>query len=119
VSLLPSEYPEHEKLQAVKDESQAIGEFLDNSGYTLAKWRDETPVPRWIDSRTGTDKTPRGNSISLGSDYTIENPDWAPEGYYPVGLSIQNVLAEWFGIDLNVIEEEKRAMLDALRKANA
>lgn len=31
------EYPEHAKLLAVVDESQAIGEFIDNGGYILAK----------------------------------------------------------------------------------
>ncbi len=32
-----SEYPEHEKMLAVKEESQAIGEFLEYSGYVLMK----------------------------------------------------------------------------------
>lgn len=34
-------YPEHEKLSAVREQSQAIGEFLDTSGYTLCEWHDE------------------------------------------------------------------------------
>ena len=32
-----SQYPEHDKLGAVSEASQAIGEFLDNCGYTLCK----------------------------------------------------------------------------------
>jgi hypothetical protein len=32
-------YPEHEKLLAVNDQSQAIGEFLDYCGYTLCEAR--------------------------------------------------------------------------------
>jgi hypothetical protein len=31
-------YPEHEKLDAVKEQSQAIGEFLDLGPYTLCEW---------------------------------------------------------------------------------
>lgn len=38
------DYPEHEKLEAVKDQSQAIGEFLDTSGYTLCVVRNH----QWV-----------------------------------------------------------------------
>jgi hypothetical protein len=33
----------------------------------------------------------------------------------PVSKSIQQVLAEWLGIDLQRIEDEKRLMLDSMR----
>lgn len=42
------EYPEHEKLAAVKDAAQAIGEFLEFGGYTLCRWEPDMgdyPVP--------------------------------------------------------------------------
>lgn len=44
------------------------------------------------------------------------------EGYrdpqlVPVGRSLQQVLADWFGIDLAEIEREKRRMLEAMRGA--
>ena len=35
---LDKRYPEHAKLQAVVNESQAIGDFIANSGYVLAVW---------------------------------------------------------------------------------
>ena len=37
------EYPEHEKLAKVKDESQIIGQFLDTGldGMVLARWDDD------------------------------------------------------------------------------
>ena len=35
---LDKRYPEHAKLQAVVNQSQAIGEFIANSGYVLAEW---------------------------------------------------------------------------------
>jgi len=36
-----SQYPEHDKLKAVQEESQCIGEFLEHAGYTLAEWVTE------------------------------------------------------------------------------
>ena len=32
------DYPEHDKLNAISSDSQAIGEFLESSGYALAEW---------------------------------------------------------------------------------
>lgn len=77
-----SDYPEHDKLVAVKDESQAVGEFLTTCGYALCEW--------------------------------VEAED-EPNGYYPVAMSIERILAKHYGIDLGKIEKEKRQMLEALR----
>lgn len=74
-------YPEHAKLAAVKDHSQAIGEFIEFCGYTLC-------------------------------EYDEGEPQWRP-----VQRSIERLLADYFDIDLDVIEAEKRAMLEALRAA--
>ena len=82
-----SQYPEHDKLKAVQEESQTIGEFLDTCGYTLAKWSKE---PHLVDY---AELVPVGN--------------------------IQDILAEYFEIDPNKIEAEKRAMLEGMRTANA
>lgn len=80
---MADEYPEHEKLEAVKDMSQAIGEFLDfglpSMGIHLCEVDEETD--RW----------------------------------FPVHRSIQSILAEYFGTDQNRLDEEKRAMLEAMR----
>lgn len=79
------DYPEHEKLAAVKSESQAIGEFMDwlaDDGIFLAG-RDE-------------------------DDAII----------YPLQRPIRDLLHEFFNIDTDKIEVEKRAMLKLLREAN-
>ncbi len=53
-----SKWPEHDKLAEVKDQTQAIGEFLEWCGYEkgiqLASWDDRTdrmyPIPgAWLD----------------------------------------------------------------------
>ena len=83
-----SEYPEHEKLKAVQEESQAIGEFLEFGGYTLCEHYEVNP--------------------ETGSPYI--DPHWMP-----ARKSIQDILAEYFDIDQKKLEEEKRAMLEAIR----
>jgi hypothetical protein len=78
-----SDYPEHDKLAAISDESQVIGEFLETCGYELSEWNDDL------------------------------------EEFRPVRGGTNRILAKHFGIDLDKIEEEKRAMLDTMRTANA
>lgn len=76
--------PECEKLRAVKEKSQAIGEFLDwlsSQGIVLAAWNTD-----------GCDRL----ELRRGS--------------------IEELLAEYFNIDLDKVETEKRALLDDLRQ---
>lgn len=40
-------------------------------------------------------------------------------GYHPISKSIQDLLAEHFGIDRKKLEKEKDQMLDEIRRANA
>lgn len=82
-----SDYPEHEKLRAVSEQSQAIGEFLE--------WLERKGI--WLCMREP------------------DNPPF--EGrFYPHTLgSNDRILAEYFDIDLTEIEREKRAMLEGVR----
>lgn len=86
-------YPEHEKLQAIRDKSEAIGDFIEwlrnIKKFTLAKWYKMT------DDEDGEDRL-------------------MPE--FP---SIEKLLAEYFNIDLNKLAAEKMAMLEECRKANS
>lgn len=75
-------YPEHEKINAVKDQSQTIGDFLD-----------------WIRREKGIVLANYGNS-----DVAWLAPD---------GTAKERLLAEYFEIDLDALEAEKRAMLQA------
>ena len=83
-----NDYPEHDKLRAISGKSQAIGEFLD-----------------WL----GAEK-----HWFLAEWDGIKRAD-GDERAWPASYSITKLLAEFFEIDLDKIEAEKRAMLEALR----
>lgn len=77
---------ELQKIKAVHDSSQLIGEFLDwllnGHGYYLCETHDDT--------------------------------------FYPTHKHIEDILAEYFKIDLKKAESERRKILDELQaKANA
>lgn len=84
-----NEYPEHEKLSAVRDESQAIGEFLD-----------------WLNHC-------RNYRLCSHSEGYLGQAKWEP-----IYLTIEKVLAEYYKIDLSALEAEKQHMLDAIRTQN-
>ena len=93
-----SQYPEHEKLQAVKDKSQAIGEFVEwlqgTKGFRLAKWEKVPDESVFADEGSEVDEL------------------------FQQFINIEQLLAEFFGIDLQKLEQEKRAMLEQIRKLN-
>lgn len=79
-------YPEHEKLALIKDQSQAIGEFIE--------WLRDQGV----------------HFVTYGGT----------DGDYPImwRTDITGILADFFDIDQDKIELEKRAMLGSMRAAN-
>jgi len=81
-----SRFPEHEKLKAISDKSQAIGEFVD-----------------WLGAVKGISLC----ELTQGRDRLDE--------YHPVRTSIRQLLAEYFDINEHRLDDEKRAMLDELR----
>jgi hypothetical protein len=85
------DYPEHAKMLAIVNQSQAIGEFLETSGYVLAKWVDT-------------------EEECTGDDCYDDHPHLVA-----TRLNTEQVLAEHFGIDLTKVEAEKRAMLETMR----
>lgn len=97
-----SEYPEHERLKAISDKSQAIHDFLEWCG-ERGLWLAERYCTRWDHP-----EDPRCE------DGECEMSD----KMLPTHQSDHTLLAEFFKIDMDVIEVEKRAMLDALRAAN-
>lgn len=84
--------PECEKLAAVSDQSNQIGAFL--------KWlfvEGDTPyyICQWDDTYGGYYSTPLGDT------------------------GINKLLAKYFEIDLDKVEQERRALLDWLREVQS
>jgi len=92
-------YPEYEKLKAISDKSQAIGDFLEWTRGTLCEVHHHSKDCR------GRGRVPECG-LSEGE-------------FTPIRRSIIDQLAEHFEIDQQRLEDEKRAMLDELRSANA
>lgn len=93
---------ELEKLHDVAPRSQAIGEFLD-----------------WVRSEKGW------QLATLATPHVHEPDCKGTSGFYECGFirdefmlaryDIQRLLAEFFGIDLEKVETEKRELLDSIR----
>lgn len=78
-------YPEHEKMRRISGQSQSIGDFIE-----------------WLHSQ----------GLGLGRWQEVEG--YRNEQFVPALEGISSLLAKYFDIDLDVIEAEKRQMLDAL-----
>jgi len=89
---MSSAYPEHDKLEKVREQSQTIGEFLSwltgEDGAVLARY----PEP------DGPGHTPP------------PKPTHEPH---------EQLLARYFGVDLKCLEREKLAMLEAMSEGAA
>lgn len=124
---MTTETTELEKMSAVREQSQPIGEFLDwlaGQGILLMKY---TPViyERWPwESKFATDGSQPSyyRAAWHGPDDGVHGPPEEYEGDDEPMMwreSIERMLARFFEIDLNAIEEERRALLDELRERNA
>ena len=93
--------PELDKVTAVHDATQSAGFFLDwlvQNGVTLCVYHD--------------------GYMELEEDETeddLEEDIDNPAGWYPKMVPIQDLLAEWQGIDQNKAEEERVAILEWIR----
>lgn len=92
--------PELDKMRAVSEQSQTIGEFLDTSKYVLAQWVDCT--------REFHDDPDQGSYSSCPENQHLV------EVYRP----IEEILADYFGIDLKKVESERQEIIAALRSSS-
>lgn len=126
-------YPEHEKLSAVKDQSQRIGEFLewlmDEKKVELAFWHKHSEQCDGFNADTGEIEpeyecgNKKHDSGEMKHDFGMYgcHPkrsfgcDMPCQTLSPFRATKEKLLAEFFEIDLEKLENEKRAMLDSLR----
>lgn len=117
-------YPEHIKLMAIKDQSQAIYDFLEwlaSTGLHLQYWYEgevEQLCPGWnlYDCRQG--QSFNGHRVigvckrcnGLGKIMVSER------GWVSNNKTADTMLAEFFGIDLVKLEQEKRTMLGKMQQ---
>jgi len=107
------DYPEHEKLQAVKKESQVIGEFLEwvtggaegSPNLTLCFYQEPTDEPMFEG----------GGSLFDGEELKL-NLDYVEPGWTPAHQRIEQLLALYFGIDLEKLNKEKDLMYERISK---
>lgn len=98
-------YPEHEKLAKISDQSQACGEFLawliEEKKVHLMMWQDISV-----------------SDISVSDERALRWQGEQCQALFPFAYTTQNILAEFFDIDLKKLEDEKRAMLDSLKQGD-
>lgn len=114
-------YPEHEKLDKIKAESQTIGGFMewltDEKKVQLKIYEEERIV--YFDKEFEKNILPSLSEIEERA-YQLNNPN----SYEYIGglvnykKSTEQMLAEYFNIDLKVLEAEKRDMLADIREMN-
>lgn len=135
------ETPELNKMKAIKDQSQAIGGFLEwlqgERGVVLAEYysrernEDGELVYRNSEGEIVKDWMPAHIFMPVAQQ-AILNGRQEDEGIYgpmikdrngetllTMSFQIEQLLAEYFEIDLVKVEKEKRALLEELRSKNA
>jgi hypothetical protein len=113
-----SEYPECEKLAKVVPNSQKIGEFLDwfeSDGRILAHYIKKVKFVCTKKDIPCSDRywdlcvRPSLECVSLKTEETDEKE------LVPLNCRIENLLAVYFGIDLDKVEKEKQSILNGIR----
>jgi hypothetical protein len=116
----PSSYPEHEKIRALKGKNEVVGDFVDWLAAQKihlcvlreARWED---VPCEV---CGTTERKLIGCATPGCKGFGMNRIGEPEGYHVLVEPIEKLLARYFDIDLQTLDNEKRAMLEALKASS-
>lgn len=98
-----STYPQHDKLQGVKTECQAIGDFLS----WLADGQLQAPP--------GESKREDYGEVELAYRPLRPGITGRCHDLTPLMWPVEKLLAAYFEIDREELENEKRAMLESLR----
>lgn len=120
-----SEYPEHDKLRALKDTKEAVTDFLEHlesKGRVICTYVSEETcnyADEWGECEGGTLYPFDANEEARDCRWCRgEGVAKVAPHYSPTHESIPTMLADFLKIDQNKLEEEKRAMLKLLRAQN-
>lgn len=100
---MSDQYPECDKLNKISEDRDTILEFFE--------WLNGVKKMTLAEDRTMIDTRDH-------SDLFAEEPRWVDvevTRFMPVDRSIESLILEFFDIDPEKMEEERRAMLDSLR----
>ena len=121
-------YPTLDKILALRDKTQTVGEFLDwlqQQGYIICKYREDEKVPCFHCEGTGYDpqlNSRGGRSVCgvCGWAFDAKGDGYITEisGYYPAYVSIDSLLHQFFDIDAAQEEKEKMMILEEIRLKN-
>ena len=122
-------YPEHDRLHLIKDKSQAIADFLDwlyeTEGVFLSH-KTMVTDEKWCSApgcaagfivhldATSSRRVESECETCKGTGYV----EYEATKDLPYNVSKQKMLADFFSIDLELLEEEKVAMLEEQRRLN-
>ena len=112
--------PELDKMIANRDNSQAIGEFMDwmmNKKQVLFRIQQPEKI-EYLDKDFEKECKKLGFGTPQERAHRYNNSTkWEHVGgLVPFNVNIENILAEYFGVDLKKAEKEKLALLDNIRK---
>ncbi len=107
-------YPEHEKLRKVQKKSQMLGEFLDH----CSRYINEGTIGRWVVTLTQNRVTTPKKDIQIFLKEIVKLKAWGKKNKKSFkAMRISSILAGFYGVDEQKLDEEKRDMLQSLRKA--
>jgi hypothetical protein len=122
------EYPEHAKLKALGSLPNEAGDFLEwlKSRYSICEWSNtcsgcETLLP--LTAKTCPKCTPEKSTEQLGVEIALGIPQPPSTVYGPYYfeslLKTTSILAEYFRIDEQKLNDEKERMLEKQRELNS
>lgn len=108
--------PELDRLSKVSNESQVAGEFLEwllgTKGYNLSEIKEERINERECTRCRGKGTVRKGAELCRRCNGEGTVWDYTREHEVMVWTGTQELLAEFFGIDQNKVEAERRAVLE-------
>lgn len=117
-------YPEHEKLKALKGKNDTVGDFiewLNANGYSICEKREPEARREYDMDSTIEVPDPGTRTRRSWGDTFCDMLEMVRDSacvYWPTYKRTEALLAEFFEIDPDKLEAEKRDMLDACRRAH-
>ena len=114
------EYPEHEKLKAIRGKNQGLGHWIENCG-----WRGEKTLEKilmaiiYLDDGEDTDeRRPNREEIIKFLNWFMDYKKKLKKQNTFFERNVSKILAAYYDIDEQKLDDEKRVILGSIRKVN-